>query len=56
MDSNTIGAREKAFGQLGRGKTKKASLPPPFPSLSSLFFSPNREPVHRLTPLVGLLH
>ena len=35
-------------GELGRGKSEKGSLTP-FPSLSSLFFFPNREPVHRLT-------
>jgi len=34
-------------GELGRGKSEKASLPPfPFPFLA--IFSPNREPVHRL--------
>ena len=30
------------------------SLPPPFPSLSLLFFPPNREPVHRLSLSLSL--
>ena len=34
-------------GELGRGISEKV-LSPLFPFLSSLFFSPNREPVHRL--------
>ena len=50
LQSRICIACEQAFGRAGNQEEGKAKRPlsPPFPSPSLLFFSPNREPVHRL--------